>query len=105
MAMAARAAEREARGLDVLHLEVGQPATPAPEAVRAAAHRALDTLPLGYTTATGLWSLRERIARYYAERYAVPIDAGEVIVTAGASVGFVLTFLVCFDPGERVGVV
>jgi aspartate/methionine/tyrosine aminotransferase len=105
MAMAARAAQHEARGRRVLHLEVGQPATPAPAAVREAARRALDSDPIGYSTAAGLWSLRERIAHHYDECYRVPIAPDEVIVTAGASAGFVLTFLAWFDPGDRVGVV
>jgi aspartate/methionine/tyrosine aminotransferase len=105
MAMTARAAEHEARGERVLHLEVGQPATPAPAAVREAARRALERDPIGYTTSAGLWSLRERIARHYDERYRVSIAPDEVVITAGASAGFVLTFLACFDPGDRVGVV
>jgi aspartate/methionine/tyrosine aminotransferase len=73
--------------------------------VRDAARRALSSDPIGYSTAAGLWSLRERIARHYDERYGVVIAPDEVIVTAGASAGFVLTFLACFDPGDRVGVV
>jgi aspartate/methionine/tyrosine aminotransferase len=105
MAMAARAAHHEARGVRVLHLEVGQPATPAPAEVRAAARRALDDHPVGYTTATGLRPLRERIARHYEECYGLAVAPNEVIVTTGASAGFVLTFLACFDPGDRVGVV
>jgi aspartate/methionine/tyrosine aminotransferase len=105
MAMAARASQREAEGGDVLHLEVGQPSTPAPRAVRDAARWALDHDPIGYTNAAGLWSLRERIARHYGERYDASIPPDQVIVTAGASAGFVLAFLTCFDPGDRVGVV
>ena len=32
------------------------------------------------------------------------VDPARIIVTAGASAGFVLTFLACFDEGDRVGV-
>ncbi|HEX2216495.1 MAG TPA: pyridoxal phosphate-dependent aminotransferase, partial [Xanthobacteraceae bacterium] len=42
------AAEREASGEGVLHMEVGQPSTPAPRGVIEAAKRALDTKVLGY---------------------------------------------------------
>src|SRR5690606_36612465 len=61
--------EREAAGGDVLHLEVGQPGTPAPDAVLAAARAALDGHLIGYTDAMGLPSLRRRIARHYAAWY------------------------------------
>jgi aspartate/methionine/tyrosine aminotransferase len=105
MAMAARATRRAATGADVLHLEVGQPSTPAPALVREAARQALEQDPLGYTNAAGLWALRERIARHYADGYGLDVSPEEVVVTAGASAGFVLTFLACFDAGDRVGVV
>src|SRR5262245_39438961 len=68
------AAEREAKGDRVIHMEVGQPGTPAPRAALAAAARALDTQTLGYTVALGLPALRERIARYYGERYQVAVE-------------------------------
>lgn len=98
------AAERERTTGAVLHLEVGQPSTPAPAAVLAAAHAALDADRLGYTGATGLPVLRERIAAHYEQRYGVAVGADRVIVTMGASGGFVLGFLAAFDAGDRVAV-
>ena len=98
------AAARERTTGSVLHLEVGQPSTAAPSAVRAAAHAALDADRLGYSGATGLPSLRERIATHYAQRYGVEVAADRVIVTMGASGGFVLSFLAAFDAGDRVAV-
>ncbi len=44
-------AEREANGADVLHLEVGQPSTPAPKKVLEAAQFAVANDNLGYTVA------------------------------------------------------
>ncbi|MEM8923790.1 MAG: aminotransferase class I/II-fold pyridoxal phosphate-dependent enzyme [Actinomycetota bacterium] len=100
-----RAAEaRERAGGRVLHLEVGQPSTPAPAGVIRAAHAALDDHRLGYTGAAGITPLRDRIARWYDERYGVDVDPGRVVVTTGASGSCVLTFLAAFDPGQRVGV-
>ena len=61
----------EAEGRDIIHMEVGQPGTPAPRAARERARQALETERLGYTDALGLPALRERIARYYQERYQV----------------------------------
>ena len=98
------AADREAAGRDVLHLEVGQPSTPAPNSAIRAATRALESDVLGYTTALGLAPLRERIARWYFERYDVSVNPGRIVVTTGASGSCVLAFLALFDPGDRVGV-
>lgn len=98
-----RAAEqRELEGGDVLHLEVGQPSTPAPSGVIAAAHRALDDDVLGYTTAAGTPALRERVAAHYADWYAVELDPSRVMFTVGASGAFVAAFLAAFDVGDRV---
>ena len=89
---------------DVLHLEVGQPSTPAPELVRTEAARLLASDRLGYTDAFGLPSLRRRIGRYYADRHGVAIDPDRIAVTVGASGGMVLALLAAFDAGARVGI-
>ncbi len=94
--------EREAAGEEVLHLEVGQPGTPAPAPVRAAAAAALESAKIGYTDALGLRSLRARIARSYAELYRVELDPARVVVTTGSSGGFLLSFLASFESGDRV---
>ena len=96
------AAEREATHGDVLHLEVGQPATPAPRGVIEAAQRALETERLGYTVALGIPGLRQRIARHYAESYGVELPAERIVVTTGSSAGFLLSFLAAFEVGDRV---
>ncbi len=94
--------ERAAAGEEVLHLEVGQPATPAPAAVKAAAKAALDDARLGYTDALGLPSLRAGIAGHYRAAYGVEVDPARVVVTTGSSGAFLLGFLAAFDPGDRV---
>jgi aspartate/methionine/tyrosine aminotransferase len=94
---------REAGGEDIIHMEVGQPATPAPQAARERAQRALASERLGYTEALGLPALRERIARYMGKRYSVAIGPERVVVTAGSSAGFVLGFLAILNPGDALG--
>lgn len=98
------AAERQRETGDVLHLEVGQPSTPAPATVRRAAADALEANRLGYTDATGIPELRQRIAAHYSDRYGLEVDPDRVVVTMGASGGFVLAFLAAFDVGDRVAV-
>src|SRR5262245_50100969 len=96
------AAERVAAGADVVHMEVGQPATPAPQAALAAVKRALERETLGYTMALGLPALRQRIAQHYQQAYGVSVKSEQVIVTTGSSAGFVLAFLALFDVGAKV---
>lgn len=93
---------RAAEGRDIIHMEVGQPATPAPALVREAVKKAVGRDLLGYTEALGLPLLRERIARHYRESYGVQVLADEVVVTAGSSAGFVLAFLALLDEGETL---
>jgi aspartate/methionine/tyrosine aminotransferase len=92
----------EAEGRDIIHMEVGQPGTPAPRAARERARQALETERLGYTDALGLPALRERIARYYQERYQLSVPPERVVVTSGSSAGFVLAFLAVLDPGDAL---
>lgn len=94
--------ELAAAGEDVLHLEVGQPGTPAPQKVIAAAQRALQEELLGYTDSFGMPELRQRIAQHYADFYGVAVDPARVVVTTGSSGGFLLAFLSAFEPGDRV---
>ncbi|HEX4195287.1 MAG TPA: aminotransferase class I/II-fold pyridoxal phosphate-dependent enzyme, partial [Stellaceae bacterium] len=94
--------ERAAAGADVIHLEVGQPSTPAPRIVVEAAEAALRREVLGYTDALGLRGLREAIARHYQRAYQIAIDPARIVVTTGSSSGFILSFLAAFDAGERV---
>ena len=103
MDVMSEANRREAGGEDIIHMEVGQPATPAPLAARERALAALTSERLGYTEALGMPALRERIARYVKERYGVHVGPERVIVTAGSSAGFVLAFLAILETGAALG--
>jgi aspartate/methionine/tyrosine aminotransferase len=99
------AAERiEAAGGHVIHMEVGQPAAPAPKPAIAAAAAALQGGRIDYTSALGILSLRQRIARHYRDAYGCEVDAGRIVVTTGSSGAFILAFLAMFEPGDRVAV-
>jgi len=95
--------ERAAAGAEIIHLEVGQPGSSAPEPVLEAARRALVNEPIGYTDALGIAPLRREIAGHYQAQYGVPVDPAEVVVTTGSSAAFLLAFLAAFEAGDRVG--
>src|SRR5579864_2528067 len=93
---------RETAGERVIHLEVGQPGTPAPNPVLDAARRALADDRIGYTDAEGIAPLREAIAERYRAQYGVAVDPAEIVVTTGSSAAFQLAFLAAFEAGDRV---
>lgn len=94
--------ERERANGDVIHMEVGQPSTPAPAGVLRAAHQALDADKLGYTDAFGLPELRTAIAGHIKNWYGVEVPPAAIAVTTGSSGGILLASLAAFDPGDRV---
>ncbi|MFZ4373317.1 MAG: pyridoxal phosphate-dependent aminotransferase [Mycobacterium sp.] len=96
------AAERQRTHGDLVNLSAGQPSTGAPAPVRAAAIKALESDRLGYTVALGIPELREAIADSYSQKYGLAVTADDVVLTTGSSGGFLLTFLACFDVGDRV---
>ncbi|MET4799104.1 aminotransferase class I/II-fold pyridoxal phosphate-dependent enzyme [Bradyrhizobium sp. LB11.1] len=104
MDVMAAAARIEAAGGHVIHMEVGQPAAGAPRTAIAAAHAALEAGRIDYTSALGIPSLRERIARHYRDVYGCDVSPERVVVTTGSSGGFILAFLSMFEPGDRVAV-
>jgi aspartate/methionine/tyrosine aminotransferase len=104
-----RANQLQAEGHNVLHCEIGQPQTGAPQHVVQAAQQALAHHVLGYTDAFGLLALRHKIAAHYQSYYphlpstAVP-DAARIVVTTGSSGAFLLAFTACFDAGDVVAI-
>ena len=98
------ARQAEAAGRHIIHMEVGQPATPAPLGARNALRDSLNATAMGYTVALGLPELRCKISELYGEWYDVDLDPNRVIVTSGSSAGFLLSFTSLFDTGDRVGI-
>jgi aspartate/methionine/tyrosine aminotransferase len=103
MDVMAAAARIEAAGGRVIHMEVGQPAAPAPATALDAARAALGG-PLRYTETLGISSLRARIARHYADAYGIEIPPGRIVITTGSSAAFILAFLALFEAGDRVAI-
>ena len=98
------ATRAEAARRHIIHMEVGQPGTPAPQAAREAVAAAMEAESLGYTGGLGLLALRKRIAQLYQDWYGVELNHERVVVTTGSSAGFTLAFTSLFDAGARVGI-
>jgi aspartate/methionine/tyrosine aminotransferase len=99
IAVSVLAHELKGQGRSIIHMEFGQPSTPAPKAAIAAAHHILDSDPMGYWESSALTA---RIARHYDETYGAKIDARQVIMTCGASAALVLALASSFEPGDQI---
>lgn len=103
MDMVEQASLLEAAGQRIIHLEIGQPGTPAPLGARQVLTKQLNTQSLGYSVSLGLPELRRGIAGLYRRWYGVDLNPDRVIVTSGSSGAFLLAFTALFDTGDRVG--
>ena len=97
-----RAFAMERAGTRVLHLEIGEPDLPPPDAAIEACARALRRGETRYTDSRGLPELREAIAEDYGERSGVAVDADRVLVTSGTSPAMLLVFLLLVERGDEV---
>ncbi len=97
-----RAAAIEDRGDHVVRLCLGEPDFGAPPAVRAAMVDVMDGRPLAYTSALGLWELRQAISDFYRDRHGVIVEPARIAVTSGASAALLLSVAATVDPGSEV---
>ncbi|HVV21797.1 MAG TPA: aminotransferase class I/II-fold pyridoxal phosphate-dependent enzyme [Pseudonocardiaceae bacterium] len=98
------ARQRQRTHGDLVFLGAGQPSSPAPAPVLAAAAAALRDGALGYTEQLGVPELREAIAGHYGRTHDLAVTAEDVVVTTGSSGAFLLAFLAAFDTGDRVAI-
>jgi aspartate/methionine/tyrosine aminotransferase len=99
--VAERAQELERSGIDVVHLEFGEPDFEAPPVVRDALERAIKDGRTRYAHSLGILPLREAIAEHYAGTYGVTISPDQILVTAGTSPAMLL-FGHLLDAGDEV---
>ena len=100
--MGERAQALERNGVDVVHLEFGEPDFEAPPVVREAAEKALKDGRTRYTHSLGILPLREAIADHYAATYGVKVSPDGVLVTPGTSPAMLLLFGHLLDAGDEV---
>jgi aspartate/methionine/tyrosine aminotransferase len=89
-------------GEPMVYLNIGEPDFAAPPAVAQAAARCLAEGRTQYTPAAGLPELREAISGWYRSRFGVQVDAGRIVVTAGASAALQLVCAALVDTGDEV---
>ncbi|MBI4505266.1 MAG: pyridoxal phosphate-dependent aminotransferase [Chloroflexi bacterium] len=98
----ARARALEARGVEVVHLEIGEPDFPTPPHVVAAGVAALEAGDTHYGSPQGSPALRRAIAEDLGRRAGLNVDPEQVVVTPGAKPVMFFTILAFAGPGDEV---
>jgi len=104
MEMMERANILEAKGKDIIHMDVGEPGFNTPSHVLKYLESILQDSSYRYTEALGMPKLREAISLHYKLWYKEAVDPGCIVVTVGASGAFILSLLAFFDVGDKVGI-
>jgi aspartate/methionine/tyrosine aminotransferase len=102
MELLQRAKQLERQGRDIIHMEIGEPDFPTPKSIVEAGLKQVRTGEIKYTAAAGLTELRNKIAEFYQQRYAVHVASERVFITPGASGAFLLALGVSLNPGEEI---
>ncbi len=89
-------------GVDIVHLEVGEPDFDTPDCIKEAAAKALRDGQTHYTHSLGLLELREAISEDYHKRYGVNVDPDQVLVTSGTSPALFMLYSVLLEAGDQV---
>lgn len=97
-----KAAEMEKKGINVIHLEVGEPDFNVPACVADAVGNAFKEGRTHYTHSLGDPELREEICKRYRNIYGVEVSPDRIIVTSGSSPAILLTLGVLCDVGDEV---
>ena len=97
-----RAHELERDGIDIIHLEVGEPDFDTPAGIKEAACRALDEGHTHYTHSLGILELREAICEYYENTYGVSVEPDQIVISSGTSPAMFAMFSALLDPGDEV---
>ena len=89
-----RAQELEKKGVDIIHLEVGEPDFDLSDMVRDECEVALQQKRTHYTHSLGDKDLREEISNFYKREYNVEVDPEQIIVTSGSSPAILMALMV-----------
>jgi len=98
----ARAQELEARGQDIIHLEIGEPDFPTPGNIARAAADAIALGKTHYNPSAGVRELRAAIAEDAGRRRGLSFRPEQVIVSPGAKPNLFFPALALVNPGDEV---
>ncbi len=104
MQLLSDATNLENHGKKVYHLELGEPSQFTPLIVKNEVKRLINLNLPGYTPSNGIKELRKKISNFYEYKYKLNINHDNIFVTTGSSGAFLLSFISCFDKGQKVAI-
>jgi len=102
MDLMAKAKQLEEQGLDIVHMEVGEPDFSTPAPILEAATQFIKQGDVHYTQAQGLLALREKIAQFYQSEHQVSVPVDRIFITPGASGALTVALATLLDAGDEV---
>lgn len=97
-----KASEMEKQGINVIHLEVGEPDFDIPDKIKEASASAVMNGHTHYTHSLGDLGLRKAVAHHYKKTYSVDVDYKNVIITLGSSGAILLVLGALLEPNDEV---
>jgi aspartate aminotransferase len=97
-----RARALEAKGRDIVHLEIGEPDFDTPENVIASGVQAMQSGWTHYVPPAGLPALREAAAEYISKTRGVQVAPEEVVIVPGAKPILFFTIMALIEEGDEV---
>lgn len=97
-----RASILEKSGINIIHLEVGEPDFEVPACVSKATQLAMNQGKTHYTHSLGDPELRTEICRNYLKNYAVKVLPEQIIVTSGTSPAILMILLALCNTDDEI---
>ena len=98
----ARARQMEARGKEIIHLEIGEPDFNTPKNIIDSAVNALNEGQTQYGPSAGLPEARDTFAQYISRDRGVAVEPENIVITPGAKPILFYTILAMTEPGDEV---
>lgn len=97
-----KAQEMERAGVNIVHLEIGEPDFDTPECIKAAGRKAITDGCTHYTHSLGIIELREAVAAHYRRRYGADVSPDNILICSGTSPAMFMIFAVLLEAGDEV---
>lgn len=98
----AKAKALEAQGIDMIHMEIGEPDFDTPQFIKDAAVQALKDGYTHYTPSKGLPEVREVFAKFIERTRKIPVTRSEIVITPGAKPILFFGLMATVNPGDEV---
>ena len=102
LAMSQKSAELKAQGIDIINMSVGEPDFNTPDAIKQAAHQAIDDNYSRYSPVPGYPVLREAIVQKLKRENGLDYSTNQILCSNGAKQSVCNTIMALVNEGDEV---